>query len=654
MNYFFHTTQEFLDFFLENEVHETQLNCLEIVENNLETDLLIEALEFFSSIANVQFHFPICKSLLHVLAQKSPVELFCSVEGKDIPHITKIQTVQKLKLLDTLLFDASLLLLLPNLSHLEITYTNPDVLKEEMDFSMLSIFSGLHTLKFNVPENVDTDKIKVNPTVPNCIFNGYLSCNQSEIIDDLYKKGKVYPQQKKFYLSSQLHPRKAQFFLMDGIHRFFPNLEELSIYGAGVHFLPKNLLQLKKLKILNISKTNIFEIPDWLKDCSSLEQVITYGLKCRPQDKDTTFDLFQYPKDHMEFFLYPKSWKKDIKFLNLSQKNLSFLPPDLKDFSSLVHLDLSYNPMKLQREDLAGLEFLQNLEILDLRGLYIDPEYDFPKVLLKLPKLRKVKCFEQKAMNSILCKEHPYFEKNMQVYKEKVPTLFWKENQKINVNTQKIITFNLANRELIQIPFEQLPNLRKLIFKNQIHPLSKKQLKTLVGFDLFDESSIDSSVLRWCKITSIIFENCHPQFVDSLMPVLMNVPWLEHLSITDSKLRTVPVSLFSNLPKLKFLNLSDNKILEIPDSIENCTNLEELNISYNYIQYLPSKLSTLPHLSHLNIRSTLIESLPIHIHKLQNFTCDSSPIYSAIFTEYTYHLLNNTHQQRIFKNAIFR
>ena len=53
MNYFFHTTQEFLDFFLENEVHETQLNCLEIVENNLETDLLIEALEFFSSIANV-------------------------------------------------------------------------------------------------------------------------------------------------------------------------------------------------------------------------------------------------------------------------------------------------------------------------------------------------------------------------------------------------------------------------------------------------------------------------------------------------------------------------------------------------------------------------------------------------------------------------
>ena len=138
MNYFFHTTQEFLDFFLESEIHETQLNCLEIVENNLETDLLIEALEFFSSIANVQFHFPICKSLLHVLAQKSPVELFCSIEGKDIPHITKIQTVQKLKLLDTLLFDASLLLLLPNLSHLEITYTNPDVLNEYVFVKRLS------------------------------------------------------------------------------------------------------------------------------------------------------------------------------------------------------------------------------------------------------------------------------------------------------------------------------------------------------------------------------------------------------------------------------------------------------------------------------------------------------------------------------------
>ena len=27
----------------------------------------------------------------------------------------------------------------------------------------------------------------------------------------------------------------------------------------------------------------------------------------------------------------------------------------------MVHLDLSYNPMKLQREDLAGLEFLQDL-----------------------------------------------------------------------------------------------------------------------------------------------------------------------------------------------------------------------------------------------------------------------------------------------------
>ena len=208
------------------------MNCLEILENNSETELFLEGLTFFSSIGNVQFHFQICKSLLHVLSQKSPTELLCNVKGMDIPHITNMQSVQKLKLIDTLLFDASLLLLLPNLSHLEITITNPNLLKEEMDFTMLSLFSGLHTLKFNLPENVDTDNIKVNPKVPNCIFNGYLSCNQGQIIDDLYKKGKVYPQQKKFYLSSQLHPRKAQFFLMDGIHRFFPNLEELSIYGV--------------------------------------------------------------------------------------------------------------------------------------------------------------------------------------------------------------------------------------------------------------------------------------------------------------------------------------------------------------------------------------------------------------------------------------
>ena len=161
-----------------------------------------------------------------------------------------------------------------------------------------------------------------------------------------------------------------------------------------------------------------------------MEQVITYGLKCRPQDKDTTFDLFQYPKDHMEFFLYPKSWKKDIKFLNLSQKNLSFLPPDLKDFFFLDSFGSLLQSDEITKRRFGGSGILQILRILDLRGLYIDPEYDFPKVLLKLPRLRKVKCFEQKAMNYILCKEHPYFEKNMQVYKEKVPTLFGKRIKK--------------------------------------------------------------------------------------------------------------------------------------------------------------------------------------------------------------------------------
>ena len=100
---------------------------------------------------------------------------------------------------------------------------------------------------------------------------------------------------------------------MDGIHRFFPNLEELSIYGAGVHFYQK-YSSIKETQDTQYIEDKYFEIPDWIKDCSSLEQVITYGLKCRPQTKDMTFDLFQYPKDHMEFFLYPTSRKKDINF----------------------------------------------------------------------------------------------------------------------------------------------------------------------------------------------------------------------------------------------------------------------------------------------------------------------------------------------------
>lgn len=115
---------------------------------------------------------------------------------------------------------------------------------------------------------------------------------------------------------------------------------------------PNEILKLKKLQYLDISKNSISELPDSidvLKDLQYLACSKT-GLKTLPKEIGKL---------------------QNLTYLNLNQNDLQYLPPQIGNLEKLQILDLWSNSFEEYPNTLSGLK---SLRVIDLRNILISDE----------------------------------------------------------------------------------------------------------------------------------------------------------------------------------------------------------------------------------------------------------------------------------------
>ncbi|KAL3744313.1 hypothetical protein ACJRO7_013558 [Eucalyptus globulus] len=134
-------------------------------------------------------------------------------------------------------------------------------------------------------------------------------------------------------------------------------LVELDLSTTRIQKLPESIRELNKLKILNISKSWIKRLPSSIGKLQSLQELLAYGCKLEGQI-------------HVD-----KGGLSSLKTLALRCTNISGLPENLDQLSSLEHLDL-LNCDELHNElpSLSHLKHLQKLKLLFCKSLQSIPE----------------------------------------------------------------------------------------------------------------------------------------------------------------------------------------------------------------------------------------------------------------------------------------
>lgn len=292
--------------------------------------------------------------------------------------------------------------------------------------------------------------------------------------------------------------------------------------------------------------------------------------------------------------------------IRMAECELYTLPPALSYADTLTKLDLSMN--LLQGKSLVSLEALHNLIELNLQSnqvTEIPPNLAVPLSTLQVLNL---------ASNGLV--QFP-----------DVILSSWKNLIYINMafnfiryipteisGLVKLRGLNMVCNQLVSLPETfSLPNLTLLDIRgNAIQDISMISMPKLTNL-IIDHNSIGSfptlSLPQIQEITASRNALSHIQLKPDASP-LSN---LSILSLSGSKLVSLPSELFEYCPRLESLTLDDNQIRNIPPIGVLSSSLRLLSMVNNKLTELPNSIGELGKLTHLNLRGNNLKTLPDEI-----------------------------------------
>ncbi|KAH8235160.1 hypothetical protein KR032_009383 [Drosophila birchii] len=227
----------------------------------------------------------------------------------------------------------------------------------------------------------------------------YLSISNNNVRDVSSSKRKTYT----LYLKKSL--LQFQWCRLRGL----PKLEELHLHSNWLENLDMGIFYaLPKLRVLNVSNNNLFEIkrtlfmapdervPLELLDYSSNNvKVLEDSVFCRLVNMKTlNLWLNQINRIHPRAFLGLRS----LQSLQLQGNKISSLPDELfANLTALERLDLSRNNIKKLGLGVFGFTILRKLTLLDLSNNYIAELH--PLALSSLPFLRELRLRRNKLVS---------------------------------------------------------------------------------------------------------------------------------------------------------------------------------------------------------------------------------------------------------------
>ena len=338
------------------------------------------------------------------------------------------------------------------------------------------------------------------------------------------------------------------------------NLEKLNIADNPLNELPNSFPILVNLAALDISFTNMDEVPSQILSLSNLKR------------------------------------------LSVKNNAIEKLPDDWRKCVNLRILDVSENPIYGLP---ASISQLQNLLELNVKSCCIS---EFPDVLLQLSTLQKLNIEE----NLLTTLPENFDRLNLKTLNLQHNLL---SDLPESFSAQTLLKdLNLSSNRLTKFPpvIFKLHNLKRIFLNENFISVLPENLKSLhittlslkrnplikIGNSLSELKCIVSLVLNSCLLTEI------PAYLSSFSTVT-NLD-LSDNNITSSSNFVLPSSLTD-------LSLADNPLAEVPQSIQNITKINKLSLHSCSLKELPTFIGALQHLEHLNISNNCLQQLPIEV-----------------------------------------
>ncbi|HEY9672301.1 MAG TPA: COR domain-containing protein [Waterburya sp.] len=277
--------------------------------------------------------------------------------------------------------------------------------------------------------------------------------------------------------------------------------------------------------------------------------------------------------------------QEGVTKLNLRGNQLSALPAEISQLTSLQWLDLSDNQLSALPAEIGQLTSLQTLHLTNnqLRVL--------PAEIVQLTSLQSLHLRGNQL--SALPAEI--------------------------VQLTSLQSLNLRGNQLSALPAEivQLTLLQSLNLRgNQLRVLPAEivQLTSLQSLDLSDNqlSALPTQIVQLTSLRSLHLSGNH---LSALPAEIVQLTSLRSLHLSDNHLSALPAEIVQ-LTSLQTLNLRGNQLSTLPAEIVQLTSLQTLNLRFNQLSALPAEIVQLTSLQSLYLNHNQLNSLPVEIRQL--------------------------------------
>lgn len=373
--------------------------------------------------------------------------------------------------------------------------------------------------------------------------------------------------------------------------------ETEDLRNQGIAILPPFIFEKTRLKELYISENNLQSLPPSIKDLVNLEilDVSKNPLKVKDSDDVTCFPI------EMRFL-------KNLKYLNISECNLRYIPSVIWLIVSIENLNISRNKitmlisevgnlgnlkkLNLTQCDIATLPaeigFCENLEEILLFGNEIE---NLPETLKECHKLRELK-LNYHSFHALLDGYMADLIREGKIKSEHIP----------------MVIFELENLELLDLSATKINNFPE----NSLNSLIELRLDKNF-FDRIPETILEGKIASNLKILTISRNRLVS--IPSGISALVN---LSVLNLSGNTIISFPDSIQFNLPNLNELYLSHNGLNQLTNDIVQLKSLKRLALDHNRLVTLPNELYELTKLEYLNLSHNNLTKLSHKITKLTN------------------------------------
>jgi internalin A len=179
-------------------------------------------------------------------------------------------------------------------------------------------------------------------------------------------------------------------------------LEELTIWGDGLHGIPHGWLELSRLKVLRLNLTIRGTAPHLgqtianlaeLRKIGSLEELNLAGIAVRRHLRDLCMsDLRRLEIKYSDMGRFPHEFLSlsGLEYLSLMDCGIPDVPPEIAELRDLVSLNLSGNPIKSLPDEIGALVKLEMLWLVTTKLTRL------PHTLAHLDNLRHVSLYGTK------------------------------------------------------------------------------------------------------------------------------------------------------------------------------------------------------------------------------------------------------------------